>query len=310
VSTIAGSQSLIVVRHRNHTGHADRALQRGAARGDLTRLRSGAYVPTAVWKLLSPADRRRLEAAAMAEVHAGFIACHRSAAALWHVPTIQKPDGLVHSRVTQAAGTRTEHGVRKHAVRDADLHLTTVDGIACTTLDRTVLDIAATEPFSEAVVALDWALRHHTTEARLREVLEEWDPVRGRRRAEAALAFADPRSGSAGESWSRVQIDEGGLPAPELQQEFSDGGGLVGYVDFWWPEFNLIGEFDGLKKYREADLLAGRTPGEVVTDEKIREDRLRATPTRPGVDRWIWATLTERGSLVQRLVVAGLPRRR
>lgn len=304
---ITGTGALIV-RHRNRTGQDDRALQRAASKGELTRLRSGAYVRTAVWEALSSEDRRRLEAAAMAEMHPTYVASHRSAAALWRVPSIRRHDGLVHGRVTVAAGTRTEHGVRKHAVRDPDQHLNRVDGILCTTLERTALDLAATEPFDEAIVALDWVLAQGVTKDRLREVLDEWDPARGRRRVETALAFADGASGSPGESLSRVHIREAGFPAPVLQQAFFDADGLVGYVDFWWPDFDLIGEFDGLRKYREAEILKGRTAGQVVVAEKIREDRLRATTTHPRVERWIWATLLDHGGLARRLAAAGLPR--
>lgn len=304
---IAGVDSLIVLRHRNHTGHDDRALQRRAATGELTRLRSGAFVLTAVWRTMRAEDRRRLEAAAMAEQHAGYAATHRTAGALWRIPSIQRHDGVVDARATMAAGSRTEHGVRKHAVRDVDQHLTRIDGITCTTLERTALDLAATESFAEGVVAMDHVLRH-VSKDRLREVLDEWAPTRGRRRIEAVIAFADERSGSAGESWSRVQMDEAGFVAPMLQEAFFDEDGLIGYVDFWWPGCNRIGEFDGLKKYKEAQLMAGRTPGEVVSDEKIREDRLRATRTRPGVSRWIWHTLT-RGLLARQLTASGVPRR-
>lgn len=303
--TIAGSEHL-VLRHRNRVAD-QRTLQRAVVRGEMTRLRSGAFVPTAVWRALSEEDRRRLEALAMSEMSRGFIASHRSAGALWGVPTIRSADGLVHGRVTAAAGTRTEHGVRKHAVHDVDLHVTSVAGVPCTTLARTVLDLAATEHFDEAVVATDWALGRDLTKAHLYEALDEWGPLRGRRRIEHVIDFADARSGSAGESWSRVQIDEGGLPAPVLQQAFSDRDGLIGYVDFWWPEHNRIGEFDGLKKYREPAVLRGRDPGEVVSLEKVREDRLRALPERPAVDRWVWAALRDR-SLARRLRTAGLPR--
>ena len=305
---ISGTEALVISRHRNHVVADDRRLQRAVLRGEMTRLRNGAFVRTAVWSTLMPDDRRRLEAAAAAEMQATYVASHRSAAALWRVPTIRKHDGLVHARVSSAAGTRTEHGVRKHAVHDVDLHLTVVDGIACTTLERTVLDMAATETFAEAVVVLDWALREHVSKDRLRTVLNEWSPARGRQRIEAAIDFADGGSGSAGESLSRVEIAEGGLPAPVLQQGFWDADGLIGYVDFWWPEHNRIGEFDGLQKYREPALLNGRSAGEVVVAEKIREDRLRASSTRPGVDRWIWAVLSTRGSLARQLIASGLPR--
>jgi hypothetical protein len=305
---VTGSDSLVVVRHRNHTGHDDRALQRRAATGELTRLRSGAYVPTAVWRTLRAEDRRRLEAAAMAEQHAGYAASHRTAGALWRIPSLRRHDGIVDARVTAASGSRTEHGVRKHAVRDVDQHLTVIDGIRCTTIERTALDLAATEDFADAVVALDHVLKR-VTRTRMREVLDEWAPVRGRRRIEAALDFADPRSGSAGESWSRVQIAEAGFVVPVLQQEFFDDAGLIGIVDFWWPGCNRIGEFDGLKKYKESKLLAGRSPGDVVSEEKIREDRLRASRTQPGVSRWIWETLLARGALSRQLAAAGVPHR-
>lgn len=118
------------------------------------------------------------------------------------------------------------------------------------------------------------------------------------------IDFGDGDAGSAGESVSRVQIFESGFTMPVLQQRFDDESGLIGFVDFWWPEFHLIGEFDGLKKYKEAEILAGRTSGEAVADEKIREDRLRATGE--GMSRWIWRTLSPVGQLAAQLRRAGL----
>jgi hypothetical protein len=305
--SIPGFEQLILHRESARLGLGDRALQRGAETGALIRLRSGAYLPTEVWGTLRAEDRQRLEAAAMALMHPSFVASHRTSGALWGIPTVLRSDGLVHARVSVAAGSRTEHGVRKHAVHDTDLHLDVVDGITTTSVERTALDLAATEPFFEAVVAMDAVLRGGATKERLLAVLDEWAPKQRRSRVERVILFADGDSGSAGESWSRVQIAEGGLPAPILQQRFIDARGLIGFTDFWWPRFNLIGEFDGLKKYREAELLAGRTPGDVVEAEKIREDRLRRTDTRPGVDRWIWATLRTRGALVAQLRASGLP---
>lgn len=304
---IAGRDSLLLVRHRNHTGMSSSVLNRGAHRGDLLRLRSGAFVQAAVWNALTADERIRLEIAAAAAVHRGpFTASHRSAAALWGAPRIQKHDGLVHQRVSATTGSRTEHGLRKHAVDAPDLHLTEIAGISVTNIERTVLDLAATEPFSAAVAAADWALRLHTTKERLRSTLDEWDPARGRARIERVIDFGDGRSGSAGESVSRVQIFECGLTMPVLQQRFDDHRGLIGFVDFYWPEFNLIGEFDGLVKFKKPEFMQGRTDSEVLTDEKEREDRLRDTEKHPGVTRWIWATLKPVGQLEAQLRRAGV----
>lgn len=307
VQQITGRSGLVLVRHRNHTGLDSNALKRAAERGELVRLRSGAYVRATIWASLTSDERIRLEVAAAQAVHRGdFIASHRSAAALWGLPRVRRHDDLVHQRVSRTTGSRTEHGIRKHAVEDVDLHLTTIDGIPVTDVDRTVLDLAATEPFSAAVAAADWALRNHTTKERLRVCLEEWNPRRARSRVQRVIEFADGAAQGPGESISRVQIFEEGLTMPVLQQRFDDHLGLIGFVDFYWPDFDLIGEFDGLLKYREERVMAGRSAGEVVSDEKIREDRLRATERRPRVTRWVWATLSPVGRLAAQLRGAGL----
>lgn len=304
---INGRSGLVLVRHRNHTGLDSNALKRAAQRGELVRLRSGAYVRSSTWTSLTPDERIRLEVAAADAVHrGGFIASHRSAAALWGLPRVRRHDELVHQRVSRASGSRVEHGFRKHAVEDVDLHLATIDGITVTDVDRTVLDLAATEPFSAAVAAADCALRQHTTKERLQVCLDEWGPSRGRGRIQRVIDFADGASQGPGESISRVQIFESDLTMPVLQQRFDDHLGLIGFVDFYWPDFDLIGEFDGLLKYKDERVMSGRSAGEVVTDEKIREDRLRATERHPKVTRWVWATLSPVGRLEAQLRRAGL----
>ena len=51
-------------------------------------------------------------------------------------------------------------------------------------------------------------------------------------------------------------------------------GVLRGTTDWWWPEYGLLGEFDGRIKYGRL-LKPGQDPGEVVFAEKNREDILR-----------------------------------
>lgn len=307
MTAIRGRSDLLLVRHRNHTGLDAGALKRAEARREVVRLRCGAFVRTAVWDALTRDEQIRLEVAAANEVHRGrFIASHRSAAALWGAPRIRKHDGLVHQRVSLTTGSRTESGIRKHAVGDVDLHLAEVEGITVTDIDRTVLDLAATEPFAAAVAVADWALRVHTTKDRLLTTLEEWDPARGRTRIERVVDFADGAAQGPGESVSRVQMFESGLTMPVLQRPFEDHRGPIGFVDFYWPDFNLIGEFDGFVKYKKPEFMKGRTDSEVLTDEKEREDRLRATDEHPGVTRWIWTTLSPVGQLAAQLRRAGV----
>lgn len=81
------------------------------------------------------------------------------------------------------------------------------------------------------------------------------------------------------ESLSRVRLMRCGLPEPRLQVPFYDDEGLIGIVDMYWDELGVIGEADGMLKYRTgADLIA----------EKHREDRLRR---KKPVVRWDWSQM-------------------
>jgi hypothetical protein len=131
--------------------------------------------------------------------------------------------------------------------------------------------------------------------------------VPGKRKAVAVAAFADGAAESPGESISRAAIHLLGFPPPVLQQEFRDSRGLMGVVDFWWPEYNLIGEFDGRGKYLRDEFTAGKDAGEMVINEKQRENRLRATRTHPNFARWEWTTAMSLPRLRALLLASGLP---
>lgn len=123
-------------------------------------------------------------------------------------------------------------------------------------------------------------------------------------RWEQALQFADPLAESAGESLSRVRIHELGFEPPVLQVSF-ELGSTVARVDFYWPGCGVVGEFDGKVKYLRAGGLSGFSAEEVVWQEKLREDALRARGLH--VVRWTWDDLHRPGVLQARLHAAGVP---
>ena len=102
--------------------------------------------------------------------------------------------------------------------------------------------------------------------------------MRGGENARRHLLAADARSGSAGESLSRGQMHLLGVPLPDLQVAFPRGGGLDGtdIVDFDWPGLGVFGEFDGKGKYFRSEINGGRSPEDVLWEEKLREDRIRS----------------------------------
>ncbi|MBC7276624.1 hypothetical protein [Nocardioides sp.] len=61
----------------------------------------------------------------------------------------------------------------------------------------------------------------------------------------------------------------------------------MGVTDWAWPEFGLLGEFDGRVKYGRL-LQPGQDPGDVVFAEKRREDELREI-TGFSMIRLIWS---------------------
>ena len=163
-----------------------------------------------------------------------------------------------------------------------------------------MLDLAAFESFEQAVTVVDHVLVPQQGLAALSKA--ELDgrhrghySAAAARRIRVAMEFADPASGSPGESVSRALMHRLGFEPPRLQTAIRDARGLAAYTDFEWPEERLCGEFDGRVKYQKAEYLQGRTPSEVVVDEKAREDRIRATGRR--VIRWTWTEISRAGEI-------------
>ena len=82
---------------------------------------------------------------------------------------------------------------------------------------------------------------------------------------------------------------------PELQASvFTESGRWLARCDFYWDEFGVVGEADGLDKYR-----AGF---DAVRAEKLRQERLEMVGLT--VVRWGFADLQAPGPLIGRLFAA------
>ena len=300
-------------------GTSRRDLARRCAMGELVRLRRGIYIPAEEWQGLTPWERERVRLAAVAGDQApGRILIQQSAATVWHIPVIGRPTGVM----LLASGAT--HGRARGDLRWAERRLlepvTTVDGIPVTSRAQTVLDMAAYLPFEQAVPAMDHVLRiDHgqklpaLEKEELRRLARQYASLTKQTRATRVIDYADARSESPGESYSRALMYRHGFPIPVLQREFhGPDGRLLGRTDFYWEEEKLVGEFDGAVKYG-SPLGGNQQPGrDALLREKRREDAIRATGV--GFVRWSWADIQsspqDADGLVQRLVRAGLPRKR
>jgi hypothetical protein len=97
-----------------------------------------------------------------------------------------------------------------------------------------------------------------------------------------------------------------GAPIPELQVEFADRRGRIGPVDFYWPELDIVGEFDGNSKYgKRRKFQKGLTLEEILLREKRREDRIRRLVR--GFIRWDWAAVRNARQFALLLLEHGVP---
>jgi len=141
-----------------------------------------------------------------------------------------------------------------------------------------------------AVVVGDAALRKGLSRPALLEVLDEASAWFDLGRAREIVDFLDARAESALESLSRVIFHEYDVPPPEPQYEVNLGRKTY-RVDFYWKDFNTIGEADGKVKYT-GELDSSRAPEEVLWEEKLREDDLRDSGKK--VVRWTYGQMLYR----------------
>ena len=205
-------------------------------------------------------DERLARIACAQAAHPGAVISHISAAELrgLRVWTAGTPDSVW---LTRAPGVQRNLKRADVVLRRAGLPASELQhhqGLVLTSDARTTVDIARERPLREAAVTVDHALAQAVSRDELEAVLAGQRQWPGVRTARSAVAFGDPRSESALESFARAVFSEAGLPAPVLQAQFWKGHRwTVERVDFWWPEFRTVAEADGLQKF-EAPTVAER----------------------------------------------------
>src|SRR5690554_3045105 len=307
------ADNILVRRHEYPAlGLSDSGLYRAQRAGQLTRVVTGTYADTQAWAKLWPIDQHRIRVQATAErVTASVVYSHHAAAALWGIRMLGAWPRVVDVTAERASGGRSDGGLRRHCTGFEAVDVVPLDGLSVTSPAQTVVDLARKLPFADGVVAMDSALHRKrkpkplTTVDEINEVLARYEGRRGFRKAREAAAFATSLSDSPEESHSRVQFHLLGFPPPTLQHPFILRSGETVEVDFFWEEFQHIGECDGRSKYTDPAFLRGRTPQQAVIDEKNRENELRRLVRR--FSRWEPRDLYPPSRLRERMLRDGLP---
>ena len=298
-----------VVRTRDRDGTTARQVERALRSGAATRVARGSYVASEAWRDASPLDRHaQLVWEATGRLTRGAVFSHHAAAAVLGIDLLGSWPRAVDVTTSHSSGSSGL--IRRHRGRlESDEVMVWGDHFV-TSAARTVVDLAAVLPFADGVVAADQALWGRRVGGALctrDELAHAASRYRGRShvRVAAVAAFATDLSDSVRESQSRVLIDRLGFPVPVLQQSFLLDDGRRALADFWWPEHEHVGEFDGTGKYLDASLRGGRSPEQVLLAEKDRGDALRRRVR--ALSRWRTPHLREPRLLYDILRGDGLP---
>jgi hypothetical protein len=226
--------------------------------GHLTRLAPAVYAVAGV-----PDSWSRRVAVAVAST-SGW-ASHRTAATLWELDGFEpREDGEI--EVLTPKGRRLERRDKwtvHETRRFREVDLTEVDGIPCTTVARTILDLPAVAHPSAVGQALDSACRRWPD--MLTTIGQRFQEVGGRGRAGSRIlrVMLEERLGAGRFAQSGFErhalrlVRSIGLPEPVLQCRVSDID-FVAYLDLGWPAIKWGVECDSLafhsgKRAHESD---------------------------------------------------------
>ncbi|MFC0448724.1 hypothetical protein [Rhodococcus jostii] len=282
------ADDLIFRRHALADGLTDPELRRARTTGQLVTVAAGVYLGSEHAASLDAIGIHRARVAAAVAAHGTeVVVSHVSAAVLHGLDVGAANLDRVHLSRERRSGARRTATLHVHIAPLGRDDVVEIDGVAVTSLPRTVADVALAELLDQAVVIGDSALhRGGVSIDDVRAVVERHRRRKGIGAARRAVALCDGRSESPGESLSRIRMRECGMPTPELQYEVrTEPRTFVARVDFYWERWGVVGEFDGMGKYK----FGSGQSGDIVAKEKLREDAIRDTGLE--VIRWVWADL-------------------
>jgi len=301
---------LVRASDARRTGEPGRRLARAAQSGDLARVRRGSYAESPLWQALSPENQHFIRVIAANDAALGMpVFSHESAAVAWRMPIVGGLPTRPQITVAPGSGLRSNRAVVRHEAPLMSSDVAQVADLRLTAPDRTLVDYMATRSFLSGACAAEFGLQSGLmSRDTILNAIARRRPFRGSRRADAVVWFASEYSASPNETLCRVRFHELGYPQPDQQRVYAGSRGQQYSVDFFWSEYDVIGETDGRAKYSEPEFLKGRTPEQVLWDEKVREDELRAQ-CRAFV-RLTWDDAWNRAGLIAKLARAGIPRHR
>jgi hypothetical protein len=247
IANLAAAQhGVITLDQLRALGLTASAVQKRAVSGRLHRVHRGVYALTP--PTLIPLRGRWLGAVLACGPRA--VLSHRDAAALHNL----RPSSTPLIDVTVPGRSRSHHpGIRLHrSISLNDDELTTIDGIPCTGVSRTLLDLAGVVSRRQTELALDRMTREEMTDrVALATVLARNPNTKGACKIRSILEEHE-----LGSSLTESNLEEpflllvrgSGLPLPKVNHYIDpQDGGLLIKGDFVWVDQRLVVETDSQK---------------------------------------------------------------
>ena len=229
----------------------------------------GLFARKTRWEELNRAQRHVEIVRALATQHPEWTFCSYSAACLLGLEVSWRHLNVVHVCSETKPSARPGARIQRHRTKPAGA----IDqgGISITPPIQTVTDCLLQTGFADGMPIADSAIsKLGLMREQLMEEVEKRAGARNGRAIRTALTtlqFADARAESGGESVARAIMIETGFAPDRLQYELTDPFDSTESMrtDFAWERQArelTLGELDGLVKYTDQTMLAGRTTAE------------------------------------------------
>lgn len=263
------------------------------------------------WKGLNRAQRHVEIVRTLALAHLDWTFCSFSAACLLGLEVSWRHLNVVHVCSATKPSARPGARIQRHQIEPTSA--VNQAGISITPPIQTVTDCLMQTGFADGMPIADSAIsKLGLTRGQLMEAVEKRAGARNGRAVRTALTtlqYADARAESGGESVARAVMIETGFAPDRLQYELTDPFDSTESMrtDFAWERQArelTLGELDGLVKYTDQTMLAGRTTAETLVAERQREAHL-SLYGHP-LTRFTMNEVRSAGMLAKKLQTAGI----
>lgn len=290
------------------------AIQKALLRrigGTIVSPMPGLFARKTRWKELNRTQRHVEIVRALAMQHPDWTFCSFSAACLLGLEVSWRHLNVAHVCSATKPSARPGTRIQRHQIEPTVM--VNQAGISITPPIQTVTDCLMQTGFADGMPIADSAIsKLGLTREQLMEAVEKRAGARNGRAVRTALTtlqYADARAESGGESVARAVMIETGFAPDRLQYELTDPFDSTESMrtDFAWERQArelTLGELDGLVKYTDQTMLAGRTTAETLVAERQREAHL-SLYGHPLI-RFTMNEVRTAGTLAKKLQTAGI----